>query len=86
MTAQGTIQQDKYQATILGIREANFKKGIPFLILSGNLPDGQCYREFSDGRIELQEVFTEGPTIKSKVIRILTDTEATKVRVENGLF
>lgn len=86
MTAQGTIQQDKYQATILGIREANFKKGIPFLILSGNLPDGQCYREFNDGRIELQEVYTEGAAIKTKVIRVISETEATKVRVENGLF
>jgi hypothetical protein len=78
--------KNKYAATILGIRRRNFEKNIPFLILSAELPDGQAYREFNDGRIELQEVYTEGARIKSRVLRILSHTEAAKIRLDNGLF
>ena len=80
------IQEGKYIATILGIRKANFEKNIPFLILSDDLPDGHAYREFSDGHIEIQEVYTEGANIKSRLVRILSDTEAAKIRLANGLF
>ena len=79
-------QEDKYTATILGIRKTNFEKNIPFLILSDNLPDGHAYREFNDGHIEIQEVYTEGANIKSRLIRILSDAEATKIRSDNGLL
>ncbi len=79
-------QEDKYTATILGIRKANFERNIPFLILSDDLPDGQAYREFNDGHIEIQEVYTEGANIKSKLVRILSRIEADKIRMANGLF
>lgn len=86
MTIEQTIQEDRFQATILALRAENFRKGIPFLILSETLPDGMGYKEFSDGHIEQHEVYTEGAAIKSRVIRTLTDMEATKIRIENGLF
>jgi len=54
-------------------------------MLSGDLPDGQAYREFNDGHIELQEVYTEDAKIKSGVLCILSDAEADKIRLENGL-
>jgi hypothetical protein len=79
-------QEDKYTATILAIRSSNFKKNIPFLILSSDLPDGQAYREFNDGRIEIHEAYTEGAKIKSKVVRVLSHAEAANIRMENGLL
>ena len=86
MIAEEVTRDEKYTATILAIRSRNFEKNIPFLILSGDLPEGQGYREFNDGRIELQEVYTEGAKIKSRVLRVLTDAEAAKIRLDNGLF
>jgi hypothetical protein len=46
--------------TIRNLRANNFSKGLPFPILSENLPEGQVYKEFADGRIEIQEVLSAG--------------------------
>ena len=79
-------KEEKYLFTIRDIRARNFDKGLPFLMLSGDLPEGQVYREYADGRIELQEVFFVGPKFQCKVLRELTATEANKVRKANGLL
>ncbi len=81
-----TVKDEKYLITVKNLRSRNFSKNLPFLILSDQLPDGQVYREFPDGRIELQEVFAEGPKFKSKVIQVLKAPEADRVRREYGLF
>jgi len=79
-------KDEKYLVTIKNLRSRNFSRNLPFLILSEQLPDGQVYREFPDGRIELQEVFAEGPKFSSKVIQVLKAPEADVVRKEYGLF
>jgi len=79
-------KDEKYLFTIKGIRSRNFSKNLPFLILSGKLPEGQVYREYRDGRIELQEVFFVGSRFQHKVIKTLPATEADKVRKANGLL
>ena len=81
-----TTRDEKYLITVKNLRSRNFSKNLPFLILSEQLPDGQVYREFPDGRIELQEVFAEGTKFKSKVVKVLQAPEADRVRKENGLF
>jgi len=81
-----TATEEKYLDTIKELRLKNFSKNLPFLMLSDKLPGGQVYREFVDGRIELQEVVTIGSTYSSNVLRVLTDAEADKVRREHGLF
>lgn len=78
--------QNQYLGTIKELRSRNFSKNLPFLILSDKLPDGQVYREFSDGRIELQQVFVVGAKFESKVIGILKSSDADKVRKEYGLL
>lgn len=79
-------KDEKYLFTIKKLRSGNFSKNLPFLILSDKLPEGQVYREFSDGHIELQEVFSVGAKFQYKVLRILPATEADKVRRAYGLF
>jgi hypothetical protein len=79
-------KDEKYLITVKNLRSRNFSKNLPFLILSEQLPDGQVYREFPDGRMELREMFAEGPKFKSKVIQVLKAPEADRVRKEYGLF
>lgn len=83
-------QDKKFAATIDRLRKRNFGNNLPFLILSDQLPEGQGFYEFADGRIEIQEVYTIGAEIETKFIRRLTDREANVVREkfmkENGLL
>lgn len=76
---------NRYIVTVNALRTRNFNKNLPFLILSKRLPEGQVFREFPDGRIELQEVFTEGAKFSHKVLKVLPEEEAEAVRMEYGL-
>ncbi|WP_285010755.1 hypothetical protein [Pedobacter faecalis] len=80
------VKREHYLNTVKAIRVNNFSRNLPFLILSDKLPDGQVYREFSDGRIELQEVTSKGSNFQYRVIKTLSNTEADKVRKEHGLL
>ncbi|WPU95650.1 hypothetical protein SNE25_08975 [Mucilaginibacter sabulilitoris] len=62
-------KKEKYLATVKDLRSENFGRNWPFLILSEKLPDGQVYREYPDGHIELQEVLANGPNFEYKFIR-----------------
>jgi len=77
-------REEKYINTIKEMRLKNFSKNLPFLILSEKLPEGQAYREFPDGRIELQEISAIGSKYKTIVLQILSPDEADKIRKENG--
>ena len=81
-----SAKDEKYVATIRELRIRNFRNQLPFTILSDELPEGQAYREFADGRIEIHEVFSVGAQFKSRHIKTLSPLEAEKVRKENGLF
>ena len=89
MTALETaiaLQDKRVSEVTKALRKTNLNKGLPFLILSENLPEGQAYREFPDGHIEIQEINEDGAELKSKIIRKLTRTEAVDFRLKNGLF
>lgn len=79
------VRDEKFLATIRELRLRNFSNNLPFLILSDKLPEGQAYREFTDGRIEIQATSFVGIKFKSKLIRVLSPEEAEKVRNENEL-
>ena len=81
-----SVKEERYATTIRELRARNFKNNLPFTILSDELPEGQAFREFADGRIEIQEVFSIGAEFKSKHIKTLTSLEAERVRRENGLL
>ncbi|RFS20646.1 hypothetical protein DVR12_18980 [Chitinophaga silvatica] len=83
------IQDKKFAATIERLRNRNFSRNLPFLILSNKLPEGQGYYEYADGHIEIQEVYTIGADIETRFIRTLSEIEAISVRndfkLKNGL-
>lgn len=79
-------KKERYLATIKQLRLKNFSKNLPFLILSDKLPDGQVYREFPDGRIEVQAISSIGSKYNSTVIQILKPAEANRIREEHGLL
>ncbi|HEY4324678.1 MAG TPA: hypothetical protein VGN20_11855 [Mucilaginibacter sp.] len=81
-----TTRDQQYLITVKSLRSRNFSKNLPFLILSENLPDGQVYREFPDGHIELQEVSTTGSEYVAKAIRVQKSQEADQVRAAYGLL
>lgn len=85
-TTEVDIEDKKLTEVYLELRLKNFRNNLPFLILSENLPEGQVYREFADGRIEIHEVYSEGSAISSKFNSTLTSDNAEKVRLENGLL
>lgn len=79
-------KKKRYLSTIKTLRAKNFSNNLPFLILSDKLPEGQVYREFADGRIELQEVFTVGSQYRVKVLTVLPTSEADLLREEYELL
>lgn len=85
-TSNGKDQNQRYTATVRAIRSRNFKRNLPFLILSDKLPDGQVYREFPDGRIEVQQVFATGSQFEVRVLHVLPASDADRVRREYELF
>lgn len=79
-------RSEKYILTIKKLRAVNFSRNLPFLILSDQLPEGQVYREYPDGHIELQEVFSTGAKFQYKLIDTIAGTEADKIRRAYGLL
>jgi len=81
-----TPKDERFLPTLKALRSRNFSRNLPFLLLSDKLPDGQVYREFADGHIEIQEVFSVGALFQHKVLRVLPAPEADKVRSAYGLL
>lgn len=89
MTALETVMalQDKRVSEVArALRQKNLADGLPFLILSADLPEGQAFREFPDGHIEIQEITEDGAELRSKLVRKLTRAEAMDFRLKNGLL
>ncbi|PWV47693.1 hypothetical protein C7475_108260 [Chitinophaga sp. S165] len=80
------VKDNNYLLTIRKLRLRNFSNNIPFLILSDKLPEGQVYREYPDGRIELQQVVTAGKKFQSRLIQKLESNDADRIRKEYGLL
>ncbi|MBB6502584.1 hypothetical protein [Pedobacter cryoconitis] len=79
-------KHEKYLITIKNLRAKNFSNNLPFLILSEKLPEGQVYKEFADGRIEIQEVASAGKKFRTRVIKVLKGLQADNVRKAYGLL
>jgi hypothetical protein len=89
MTALETeiaLQDKRVSEVTRALRQRNLNNNLPFLILSEDLPEGQAYREFPDGHIEIQEITEDGADLKSKLVRNLTRAEVVDFRLKNGLF
>jgi len=89
MTALETeiaLQDKRVSEVTRALRQRNLNNNLPFLILSEDLPEGQAYREFPDGHIEIQEITEDGADLKSKLVRNLTTAEVVDFRLKNGLF
>ncbi|HEY8660160.1 MAG TPA: hypothetical protein VIL78_14095 [Hanamia sp.] len=89
MTALETeiaLQDKRVSEVTRALRQRNLNNNLPFLILSEDLPEGQAYREFPDGHIEIQEITEDGADLKSKLVRNLTSAEVVDFRLKNGLF
>ena len=79
-------KRKRYLITIRNLRIKNFSKGLPFLILSESLPAGQVYKEFADGRIEIQEVTSDGNKFQTSVIKVLNSKQSDSIRKSYGLL
>lgn len=79
-------KREKYLITIRNLRRRNFSKGLPFLLLSETLPEGQVYKEFADGRIEIQEVVSAGGDFRTRVVKVFKGTKADGIRKQYGLL
>lgn len=80
------LKDEPYLCTVKNLRSRNFSNHLPFLILSDKLPEGQVYREYPDGHIELQQVYTEGKKFQSRLIRKLAVNDADRIRKEHGFL
>lgn len=78
-------KREKYLNTIRNLRAHNFSKSLPFLILSENLPEGQAYKEYADGRIEIQEVAFAGSNYRARVVKVFIGVQADTIRRTCGL-
>lgn len=76
----------KYLDILRNLRTKNFNRNLPFLILSNRLPKGQVYKEYADGRIEVQEVSSIGGNFNVKVLKTLPAKEADLLRLDYGLL
>lgn len=79
-------KRENYLITIKNLRKRNFSKGLPFLLLSENLPEGQVYKEFADGRIEIQEVAAAGKDFRTRVVKVFKGRQADSIRKRYGLL
>jgi hypothetical protein len=75
-------RQKQFFETIKKLRSDNFKKGLPFLMLSPTLPAGQSYLEFQDGHIDIQKVYIRHNNYFSKTVRTLGPIEANELLKE----
>ena len=86
LEAELAVKEKKYLNTIKTLRLKNFSNSLPFLMLSENLPDGQSYLEFPDGKIIVHEIFLEGTIVGTKIVRTLSSNEAGQIRKDYGLL
>lgn len=69
--------------TILKVRLNKLRRGKPFMINSPDLPSYQCYMEYADGTIKVEQINDAGTDFK--VVRELSADEAARLRFTLGL-
>lgn len=70
-------------STILKVRLNKLKRGKPFMINTPDLPSYQCYMEYPDGAIRVEQINDSGTDFK--VVRELSAHEAASLRISLGL-
>jgi len=55
LEAELALKENKYLNTIKTLRLKNFSNSLPFLMLSGNLPDAQSYLNFLMERLSFMK-------------------------------
>lgn len=68
---------------IMKVRLNKLKRGKPFMINSPDLPSYQCYMEYADGKITIEQINESGNDFKA--ICELSPEEATQLRIALGL-
>jgi hypothetical protein len=68
---------------ILKVRLNKLKRGKPFMINSPDLPSYQCYMEYADGKITIEQINESGNDFKT--VRELSAKEAAQLRQALGL-
>ena len=65
------------------LRLEKFRKGIPFMINSNDLPNRQCYYEYPDGTVKLVTLSESGMDFITT--RILSKEESAQIRQQFDL-
>jgi hypothetical protein len=66
------------------LREEHFEKGLPFMVGNMDLPKGQFYLEFSDGKIVIA-TFPENQR-DYQILKSLSENQSQKLRETYNLF
>jgi hypothetical protein len=82
MTQAQKLEQIGHNA-IMKVRLNKLRRGKPFMINSPDLPSFQCYMEYADGKITIEQINESGNDFKA--IRELSPEEAAQLRVALGL-
>lgn len=82
MTQAQKLEQIGHNA-IMKVRLNKLKRGKPFMINSPELPSYQCYMEYADGKITIEQINESGNDFKA--IRELSPKKAAQLRVTLGL-
>lgn len=69
---------------ILELRLNKLSRGKPFMINSNNLPSHQCYMEYADGKITIEQINESRNDFE--VVRELSAKEAAQLRIALGLL
>jgi hypothetical protein len=69
---------------ILKVRLNKLKRGKPFMINSPDLPSYQCYMEYPDGKITIEQINESGHDFEA--VRELSAEEAAQLRIAFGLI
>jgi hypothetical protein len=67
-------------AAVRKLRREKLQNGLPFMITSSELPDGQCYLEYADGRITLVTLSKNARDFQ--YLRDLSAAEILRIREE----
>jgi hypothetical protein len=83
MTQAQKLEQIGYNA-IMKVRLNKLKRGKPFMINSPELPSYQCYIEYADGKITIEQINGSGNDFEA--ICELSPEEAAQLRIDVGLI
>jgi hypothetical protein len=70
-------------STLMKVRFNKLKRGRPFMINSPDLPSHQCYMEYADGKITVEQINESGNDFTT--VRVLNAKETRQLRLALGL-